>query len=180
DRCATLRLSGASLTASLAVAADGTRSLVKQAAGIDTRTRDYGQVAVVAAARTDCPAEGIAYERCTTDGPLALLPRYDGSYAAILAGSSAIADELLACSDLQFCQRLQQRFGWRVGRFLEAGRRASYPLALTVAQSSIGPRVALIGNAAQSLHPIAAQGFNLGLRDAAVLAELVASAEDPG
>lgn len=168
------------LQARLAVAADGAHSLVKQAASIGSDTSDYEQVALVANLRTDCSAQGVAYERFTASGPLALLPRFDGSYAVVWILAPAAAAQLQACSDAEFCSRLQQRFGWRAGRILQTGPRASYPLSLVRAQSSIGTRTALIGNAAQALHPIAAQGFNLGLRDAAVLAELIAAAEDPG
>jgi len=168
------------LRARLAVAADGAHSLVKQAAGIASSSTDYQQVALVANLCTDSGAQAIAYERFTESGPLALLPRHDGSYALIWTLAPAAAAALLACDDDEFCHRLQQRFGWRAGRILHVGTRASYPLSLVRAHSSVGPRAALIGNASQALHPIAAQGFNLGLRDAAVLAELIAAADDPG
>ena len=168
------------LRARLAVAADGAHSLVKQAAGIASSCTDYQQVALVANVLTDSGARAIAYERFTESGPLALLPRHDGSYAMIWTLAPAAASALLACADDEFCRRLQQRFGWRAGRITHVGARATYPLSLVRAHSSIGPRTALIGNASQALHPIAAQGFNLGLRDAAVLAELIAAAADPG
>jgi 2-octaprenyl-6-methoxyphenol hydroxylase len=168
------------LRARLAVAADGAHSLVKEAAQIGSSTRDYAQVALVANLRSERPAAGVAYERFTVEGPLALLPRHDGSYAVVWALAPAAANSLLALGDEEFRERLQLRFGWRVGRILQIGRRASYPLSLIQAHASIGQRTALIGNAAQALHPVAAQGFNLGLRDAAVLAELIAAAEDPG
>ena len=168
------------LRARLVVAADGAHSLVKQAAAIDSRTSDYGQVAVVSVVRTDSPAAGVAFERFTDTGPLALLPRFDRSYGVIWTMPPAAAREHLGCTPEEFCSRLQRRFGWRAGRFLSVGPRASYPLTLVHAGSSVGTRVALIGNAAQALHPIAAQGFNLGLRDAAVLAELLGAAQDPG
>jgi 2-octaprenyl-6-methoxyphenol hydroxylase len=164
----------------LAVAADGAHSLVKQAAGIASSSTDYEQVALVTNVRTDAGAQAIAYERFTETGPLAFLPRHDGSYAVIWALAPAAAAALQACSEDEFSQQLQRRFGWRAGRIVHIGKRASYPLALAQAHSSIGRRTALIGNAAQALHPIAAQGFNLGLRDAAVLAELIAAADDPG
>jgi 2-octaprenyl-6-methoxyphenol hydroxylase len=168
------------LRARLAVAADGAHSLVKQAAGIASSSTDYQQVALVTNVRTDSSAQAIAYERFTETGPLALLPRHDGSYAVIWALAPAAAAALQASSEGEFCEQLQRRFGWRAGRIIQIGARASYPLALVQARSSVGRRTALIGNAAQALHPIAAQGFNLGLRDAAVLAELIAAAEDPG
>ncbi len=169
-----------SLHARLVVAADGAHSLVKQTAGIGSSTRDYRQVAVVAVVRTDLPAQGVAFERFTDSGPLALLPRFDQSYAVIWMLPPDLAAEHVACDEADFCLRLQRRFGWRAGRILSVGARGSYPLSLVQADASIGSRVALIGNAAQALHPIAAQGFNLGLRDAAVLAELISAADDPG
>jgi 2-octaprenyl-6-methoxyphenol hydroxylase len=168
------------LRARLVVAADGAHSLVKQAAGIPSRSSDYQQVAVVSVVRTDSPATGVAFERFTDTGPLALLPRFDRSYGVIWTLPPELAAEQLSCAPDEFCRRLQQRFGWRAGRILAVGTRASYPLSLVHADASVGKRVALIGNAAQALHPIAAQGFNLGLRDAAVLAELISSADDPG
>jgi 2-octaprenyl-6-methoxyphenol hydroxylase len=169
-----------SLSARLVVAADGAHSQVAQAAGIAASTSDYQQVAVVAVVRTDRSAQGIAYERFTDTGPVALLPRSDHRHAVIWVLPTPSAAEHVACDADEFCRRLQQRFGWRAGHIVSVGARASYPLSLVEAHSSVGARVALIGNAAQALHPIAAQGFNLGLRDAAVLAELVAAADDPG
>ncbi len=181
---ATLTLRGPAgerqLQARLLVAADGADSMVKRAAGIASEATSYDQVALVSNVRCDCGAGDTAYERFTDSGPLALLPRGDGGYALIWTLPPALLAQLHGCSELEFCRRLQQRFGWRAGRFLQAGRRASYPLELVRARASIGPRVALIGNAAQALHPVAAQGFNLGLRDAATLAELIVGAQDPG
>jgi 2-octaprenyl-6-methoxyphenol hydroxylase len=166
--------------ARLVVAADGAHSLVKQAAGIGSDNDSYDQVAVVANVRTDRSACGIAYERFTSSGALAMLPLYDGAYTVVWTLAPQIAQAMRQCGEDEFCRELQNGFGWRVGHFVHVGQRGSYPLALVRAQASIGERVALIGNAAQALHPVAAQGFNLGLRDAAVLAELIAAAEDPG
>jgi 2-octaprenyl-6-methoxyphenol hydroxylase len=166
--------------ARLVVAADGAHSLVKQAAGIDSSERDYRQVSVVANVRTDRSAHGIAYERFTANGPLALLPLADGAYTVVWTLAPDLAQAMRDCGDGEFCRALQQSFGWRAGQILQVGKRASYPLTLVRAEASSGERVALIGNAAQALHPVAAQGFNLGLRDAAMLAELIASASDPG
>ena len=171
---------GRLLQARLVVAADGAHSLVKHAAGIDSSERDYGQVALVANIRTDRSARGIAYERFTASGPLALLPLADGSYAVVWTLLPARAAAMRECDDAEFCRLLQHSFGWRAGRILAVGKRASYPLALVRAQELCGQRVVLVGNAAQALHPVAAQGFNLGLRDAATLAELIAGASDPG
>ncbi len=162
------------------VAADGAHSLVKQAAGIDSSECEYGQVALVANIRTDRSARGIAYERFTASGPLALLPLADGSYTVVWTLAPEGAAAMRACDDAEFCRLLQESFGWRAGQIMAVGKRASYPLVLVQAQELSAHRVALVGNAAQTLHPVAAQGFNLGLRDAATLAELIAAASDPG
>ncbi|MGA8706840.1 MAG: 2-octaprenyl-6-methoxyphenyl hydroxylase [Steroidobacteraceae bacterium] len=166
--------------AALVVAADGAHSVVRQAAGIAESSSDYGQVAVVANIRTDRASAGIAYERFAQAGPMALLPLPSGRFTVVWALEPARAAELQGCDAAEFCEQLQRAFGWRVGRILEVGRRAGYRLELLRALEQSAPRVALIGNAAQALHPVAAQGFNLGLRDAAVLAELIATAADPG
>jgi len=166
--------------AALVVAADGAHSLVRQAAGIGSSDGDYGQVAVVANIRTDRAASGLAYERFAESGPMALLPLRQGHYTAVWALEPVRAAAMQSCDARQFCEQLQHAFGWRAGRILEVGRRAGYRLELLRALEQSAPRVALIGNAAQALHPVAAQGFNLGLRDAAVLAELLAAAADPG
>jgi 2-octaprenyl-6-methoxyphenol hydroxylase len=168
-------------TAGLLVAADGAQSQVRSAAGIDAEIEDYRQLAVVANVSCDLPHQDIAYERFTRQGPLALLPLADGSRALIWACAPARAEELLALPDAAYLAELQRQFGWRAGRFVRLGRRISYPLALTRATKAAGLRTVLIGNAAQSLHPVAGQGFNLGLRDAAMLAEvLVQSDADAG
>jgi 2-octaprenyl-6-methoxyphenol hydroxylase len=168
------------LRAALVVAADGAHSLVKQASGIASSSDDYQQVAIVANVRTDRASRGIAYERFADDGPLALLPLRDGSYTIIWTLAPQRADRMQECSPPQFCRELQSAFGWRAGQMRRVGERHAYPLALVRAQELTATRAVLIGNAAQALHPIAAQGFNLGLRDAAVLAELIAPASDPG
>ncbi len=168
------------LRARLVVAADGAQSLVRQAAGIADVTVDYEQVAIVANLQAGRAAAGIAYERFTPHGPLAVLPLQDGSYTVVWTLSAAAAPELLAASDAAFLAQLHPRFGWRIGELLRVGKRAAYPLALSRAQRTVAARTVLVGNAAQSLHPVAGQGFNLGLRDAAVLAELVAVTDDAG
>jgi 2-octaprenyl-6-methoxyphenol hydroxylase len=164
----------------LAVAADGAHSVVRRDAGITATEADYGQVAIVVNVATDLPHNGTAYERFTPAGPLALVPLRDGSYTVVWARTPEGAADALGATDEVFLSQLQQHFGWRVGKFIRAGRRASYSLKLTRADAAVAQRTVLIGNAAQSLHPVAGQGFNLGLRDAAALAELVAQAADPG
>jgi 2-octaprenyl-6-methoxyphenol hydroxylase len=168
------------LRARLAVAADGAGSAVRRDAGITATEADYDQVAIVANVATDTPHDGTAFERFTPAGPLALVPLRDGSYTLIWARSAQDAAATLGASAEVFLSQLQQHFGWRAGKFMTVGRRASYPLKLTRADAAVAQRTVLIGNAAQTLHPVAGQGFNLALRDVAALAELVAAAGDPG
>jgi 2-octaprenyl-6-methoxyphenol hydroxylase len=162
--------------ARLVVAADGAHSAVRAAAAIDAAVEDYDQVAIVANVAADRPHDGTAYERFTPSGPLAVLPLYDGSYGVIWSCSPADAATVLSLEDDRYLRELQARFGWRAGKFVRVGRRASYPLKLTRAAAATAIRTVLIGNAAQALHPVAGQGFNLGLRDAAMLAEVIANA----
>jgi 2-octaprenyl-6-methoxyphenol hydroxylase len=170
--------------ARLVVAADGAGSRVRAAAGIASSDEDYQQVAIVVPVQTDRPAQDIAYERFTRTGPLAVLPMAGGHYTVVWTLAPARAAETLALAPARFEAELQQSFGWRIGRVLHSGVRASYPLRLSRAEALYAPRTVLVGNAAQGLHPVAGQGFNLGLRDVAVLAELLAGLPaghgDPG
>ncbi len=168
------------LQARLVVAADGAHSQVRTAAGIAAQVEDYNQVALVVHLSADRPANGIAYERFTPTGPLAVLPLADGRYTVVWTLRPERAAQVLALDDAAFIAEIQRSFGWRIGRIHQAGKRASYPLQLSRAEALVGPRAVLVGNAAQALHPVAGQGFNLGLRDAALLAELVGAAPDPG
>ena len=163
-------------SASLLVAADGAHSTVRAAAGIEAGVEDYDQVAITAAVMGDRAHDGTAYERFTQSGPIAVLPLRGGGYGTIWSCSPQSSAELLALEDDAYLAELQSRFGWRAGKFQRIGRRASYPLKLTRAATTVARRTVLIGNAAQALHPIAGQGFNLGLRDAALLAEVIAGA----
>ena len=176
DQGVTFTLAGESVSARLVVAADGAHSVVRAAAGIEASVEDYDQIAIVANVGADRPHDGTAYERFTQSGPLAVLPLHDGSYGVIWACTPARAADVLSFDDRTYLRELQERFGWRAGRFLRAGVRASYPLKLTRAMTTVATRTVLIGNAAQALHPVAGQGFNLGLRDAAMLAEVVVEA----
>ncbi len=171
---------GSAVRARLAVAADGAHSAVRRDSGITATEADYDQVAIVANVAADTPHDGTAFERFTDAGPLALVPLRDGSYTLIWARSPQAAAATLGASAADFLCQLQQHFGWRVGKFISVGRRASYALKLTRADAAVAQRTVLIGNAAQSLHPVAGQGFNLALRDVAALAELVAADGDPG
>jgi len=176
-RFSVLNQSGAAsaVRSRLLVAADGAHSQVRAASGIAADVVDYRQVAVVANVAIDRPHEDRAFERFTRCGPLAVLPRHDGGVAVIWACAPQQARELLALDERSYLSHLQAQFGWRAGRFVRAGHRSSYPLKLTRAMAGTAARTVLIGNAAQSLHPVAGQGFNLGLRDAAILAEVIAA-----
>jgi len=182
DSGVTFSLPSESVSARLVVAADGAHSVVRATARIEADVEDYDQIAIVANVAADRPHDGTAYERFTQSGPLAVLPLHDGSYGVIWTCRPERAAEVLSFDDATYLRELQERFGWRAGRFVRAGVRASYPLKLTRAATTVAPRTVLIGNAAQALHPVAGQGFNLGLRDAAMLAEVVAGAhgEDVG
>lgn len=161
------------LRARLVVAADGTASNVRDALGIGVERHDYGQVLMVGRVRLSRTPDGTAWERFGPDGPTALLPRGDGHYGVVHAVSAGLADTVAALDEAAWLARLQAAMGWRAGRFLEGGQRSAYPLVRTVAQRTTAPRAVLVGNAAQTLHPIGAQGFNLGLRDALALVEVI-------
>ena len=173
------------LTARLVVAADGAHSAVRRAFGVAAEVRDYGQTAVITAVLPQRFHDHVAYERFTDSGPLALLPLADGRCTLVLTLKPAVAEAAMAWSDAEFLGEVQRRFGFRLGRFLKVGRRAAYPLSLTRAERTSAGRCVFAGNAAQGLHPVAGMGFNLGLRDVACLAEVLAehrrSADaDPG
>ena len=169
------------LRAKLLVAADGNRSQVRDALGIGAREHDYAQTLFVARLRAQRAPEGTAYERLTANGPTALLPRGDGHYGLVHGVAREGAEAVAAMNDDAFLSRVQDAFGWRAGRFLSVGPRSAYPIVGCVADALLAPRAVLVGNAAQSLHPLGAQGFNLGLRDALTLAECIAAdRDDPG
>ena len=172
------------LGARLLVAADGARSAVRGVLGLAAETRDYEQSAIVTAIRTRHAHGGVAYERFLPTGPLAVLPRPrdDAGHACSLVWTvpSARLAEFEALDDAGFLSRAMEQFGERLGAFLAIGRRQSHPLARVMNEQLHAPRTVFVGNAAQSLHPVAAQGFNLGLRDAATLAELLRDGGDPG
>lgn len=167
--------------ARLLVAADGTHSAVRGALGIDADVHDYAQTLLVARVRASRAPDGTAYERFTVHGPTALLPRGDRHYGVVHGVARAEAEIALALDEAGFLDRIQRAFGWRAGRLLAAGARSAYPVQRVAARRTTSARAVLVGNAAQTLHPVGAQGFNLGLRDALVLAELIAQRpEDPG
>lgn len=160
-----------SLAVRLVVGADGTASSVRQLAGIGTEVRDYGQTAVVCTVESDAAPEGWGFERFTDSGPFALLPLGGGRLGMIWSVADADAARVLALDDAAFLEAAQARFGRRAGRFHRVGRRQPWPLRLTRALRVAAPRCVLVGNAAQTIHPVGAQGFNLGLRDVDALAE---------
>ncbi|NOT89049.1 MAG: 2-octaprenyl-6-methoxyphenyl hydroxylase [Lysobacter sp.] len=161
------------IAAKLVVAADGAASAVRDALGIAAEQHDYQQTLFVARMRAERAPDGTAWERLTDHGPTAVLPRGDGHYGVIHGVDSGQADAVAALDDAAYLERLQRAFGWRAGRFLSVGPRSRYPIVRTLAQRLVASRAVLVGNAAQSLHPIGAQGFNLGLRDALILVECI-------
>jgi len=163
--------------ARLVIAADGAQSTVRELAGIGSTKTDYDQTAIIANVACQKFHNHVAYERFTPDGPLAMLPLSDGRVGLVWVLAPDVAAAAMKLSDSEFIARLQGAFGLRLGRFTHVGARASYPLALTQSAAHVAERLAIIGNAAQGLHPIAGQGFNLGLRDAACLAEVLADAK---
>ena len=163
------------LTAQLLIGADGTKSEVASAVNISQEMlHDYGQTAIIANVQTQQPHQNRAFERFTTEGPLALLPMKDNLMSLVWCVRHA--DELLQADENSFLIRLQQQFGWRLGRFQRCGQRFAYPLTLSRAAQHVQARTVLIGNAAQTLHPIAGQGFNLGIRDVMTLANILSYA----
>jgi 2-octaprenyl-6-methoxyphenol hydroxylase len=164
----------ARLDTKLVVAADGAQSAVRSAFGVEAESRDYEQTAVITTVLPQRFHDHVAYERFTGSGPLALLPIEGGRCTLVLTLSRATAESAMAWSDQEFLAEVQRRFGFRLGRFLKVGRRVPYPLSLTRAVRTSAGRCVIVGNAAQGLHPVAGMGFNLGLRDVASLAEIIA------
>ncbi|WP_022950187.1 2-octaprenyl-6-methoxyphenyl hydroxylase [Methylohalobius crimeensis] len=159
--------------ARLVVAADGGQSKVRQWVGIGQQVHHYGQIALVSTVRSELPHHFTAYERFTPSGPLALLPLTRGNSALIWTHSIKEARMAQAMPTDRFEQRLQKTFGWKLGRLNLVVPVRGFPLRLIRADRLFSERVALVGNAAHQLHPVAGQGFNLGLRDVAVLARLL-------
>jgi 2-octaprenyl-6-methoxyphenol hydroxylase len=169
------------LSAKLLVVADGAQSRTREMLGIDAMTRDYGQVALVTNISLQQDHQGVAYERFTDSGPMAMLPlqSVENEYRSALVWTlpPERAAEMMDASDEVFLAELQDRFGHRLGQFQRVGTRHSYPIRLITSNEQVRSHVVVVGNAAHSLHPVAGQGFNLALRDVAVLAnELATSA----
>lgn len=169
------------ITAKLLVAADGGQSFVREQAAVKIRQLDYKQTAIITNVVCDKPHNNVAYERFTDSGPLALLPLNNSEneqnrYSLVWTLKNNQVEHYLALDDDAFLTALQSRFGIRAGKFIKTGVRVSYPLAYMRTKESVRPRLAIIGNAAHTLHPVAGQGFNLGLRDVASLAQIIVDA----
>ena len=177
------------IRAKLVVAADGTHSFVRQYLGVEQRHWDYKQSAVIANVACDQPHHHVAYERFTSNGPMALLPLsgIDDTphrYGLVWTVPTNQCDSILQLSDDEVAMKLREYFGTRAGNFIRIGQRHAYPLGHTQIREHVRHRLAFIGNAAHTLHPVAGQGFNLGLRDVAALAQVIHEAlsagQDPG
>jgi 2-octaprenyl-6-methoxyphenol hydroxylase len=158
----------------LLVAADGARSAVREMMGITAQTSDYGQRAVIGNLLPEKPVDNVAYERFTPQGPLAILPVADSRAGFVWTVSENDADRVMALDDDAFLEELQREFGYRLGAFSRVGKRVSYPLSLSKALRLTATRSVLIGNSAHGLHPVSAQGFNLGMRDVAAIVDCIA------
>lgn len=181
DRVTISLESGEVIQGKLLVAADGAISTCCQQIGLTMSEHDFFQVAVIANVSIDQAHNNRAFERFTDQGPIALLPMSEQRMSLVWCLRPAQAERVLQLEDNAFIDELQQAFGWRLGRFTQVGVRASYPLLLRYREQNVSHRFAIVGNAAQTLHPIAGQGFNLGIRDVVSLAEEVSqSLTDPG
>jgi 2-octaprenylphenol hydroxylase len=175
---------GATLTAALIVAADGARSPLRERLGIPTRVHDYQQSSLVACVASEFPHQATAWQRFLPGGPLAFLPMEDGWSSIVWTLPTAEVADMLALDRDAFHAALGQAFDFRLGRIVDSERREAWPLTRLHAEHYVRERAALIGDAAHAIHPLAGQGVNLGLLDAAALAEVVLAARarggDPG
>jgi 2-octaprenyl-6-methoxyphenol hydroxylase len=175
---------GARFAARLIVAADGARSSLRERAGIATVGWAYGQTAIVTTVAHERDHHGRADEHFLPAGPFAILPLKDNRSSIVWTEDSQEAERIIALSDEAFHAELERRFGLRLGDIRVVGPRRAYPIGLSVARAFVAPRLALVGDAAHVIHPIAGQGLNMGLRDVAALAEVIVDAArlglDPG
>lgn len=168
------------LITKLLVAADGATSKARELAGLNTQQQDYEQTAVITNVETEYVHNNVAYERFTDSGPLAFLPMTEKRCSVVWTIDAKDTEQIMSLDDEAFIEKLQQRFGFRLGHILKAGVRNAYPLSYVEAEQLVKGRVVVIGNAAHALHPVSGQGYNLALRDVAEIAELIAVADDPG
>lgn len=172
------------LSCKLLVAADGANSAVREMMGISATKREYGQRAIIGNLLPEKNIENRAFERFTQQGPLAILPVADGRAGFVWTVSEDDADRVLELDDDEFLAEIQEEFGYRLGKFSRVGKRAAYPLILSKALRLTATRSVLVGNSAHGLHPVSAQGFNLGMRDVAALCDCIAdthiNGSDPG
>ena len=184
DAGVNLTTSGRVLTARLVVGADGAQSTVRRAAGLTAEVSDYRQTAIVANVATARPHQATAWQRFMHDGTLAFLPLADGTSSLVWSADDDLAAQLLSATASGFAQQLDRASDLALGSTRLVSERTSFPLRRLAAQRYVAPRVALVGDAAHVVHPLAGQGVNLGLMDAAALAQLVLAAagerEDPG
>ncbi len=162
------------LTSALAVLADGGRSL-EEVAGLKRDTKEYGHDALISKVCAELPHNNIAYERFTTQGPMALLPNGKHDFSLVWTGKKEAISPLLDLNDADFLAQFHAQFGDRVGRFLSVEKRMTFPLKLSKLQENSMQHLVVIGNAAQTMHPVAGQGFNVGMRDAQTLAQHIAT-----
>ena len=155
------------------VGADGGNSSVRNLLEIALHITEYRQTALVTTVKSSLPHKNTAYERFTSSGPLALLPVDDNQSAIVWTRSNEDAETLMSCSEADFLADLQQCFGYKLGEFSLIAPRRAFPLSLIRAEKMIAARTVIVGNAAHQLHPVAGQGFNLGLRDVVQLAEMI-------
>lgn len=168
------------IRASLLVAADGANSFIRESLGIEAEKHDYRQTAVICNITPERDHRGRAFECFTPTGPFAVMPHVDGRCGLIWCVPTGQSKLMMELPEDEFLRQAHRRFGDRLGKFMKMGRRSSYPLRLVRAQEDVRPRVVILGNAAHAIHPIGAQGFNLGLRDVAALAELLADERKKG
>ncbi len=164
----------------LLIGADGTASRVREALKISSERYDYDQTAIIANVTPQVHHDGRAFERMTDTGPLAMLPHVEERCGVVWCCRTSEAESILAMSDRDFLAAVQERFGYRLGLLQRVGVRASYPLARLTVASPVAQRSVIVGNAAHTIHPVAAQGFNLGLRDVAALTEMLTQAAETG
>lgn len=165
---------GRVVKAALAIAADGRQSPIRRAAGIRTLEWSYAQTGIVCTVAHELPHRGVAQERFLPAGPFAILPMTGNRSSLVWTEKAALAPALLALPEAAFLEELSARFGDHLGTLRVEGPRFGYPLAFQHAQTYVGQRLALVGDAAHGIHPIAGQGLNLGLRDVAALVDILA------